>query len=66
MNARALFLQADDAGAEKTTMAGLLIRKLRLRGLAERILIVAPSNPAFQWQRELQELFDETYAVPSA
>ena len=61
---RALFLQADDAGAEKTTMAGLLIRKLRLRGLAERILIVAPSNPAFQWQRELQELFDETYAVP--
>ena len=44
-------------------MAGLLIRELQLRGLAERILIVAPSNLAFQWQRELQEKFDETFMV---
>ena len=44
-------------------MAGLLIRELQLRGLAERILIVAPSNLAFQWQRELQEKFDETFTV---
>ena len=61
--ARVRFLQANDAGAGKTTMAGLLIRELRLRGLAERILIVAPSNLAFQWQRELQEKFDETFVV---
>ena len=53
--ARVRFLLADDAGAGKTIMAGLLIRELQLRGLAERILIVAPSNLAFQWQRELQE-----------
>ena len=41
--ARVRFLLADDAGAGKTIMAGLLLRELQLRGLAERILIVAPS-----------------------
>ncbi len=61
--ARVRFLLADDAGAGKTIMAGLLIRELQLRGLAERILIVAPSNLAFQWQRELKEKFDETFLV---
>ena len=61
--ARVRFLLADDAGAGKTIMAGLLIRELQLRGLAERVLIVAPSNLAFQWQRELQEKFDETFVV---
>ena len=35
--ARVRFLLADDAGAGKTVMAGLLIRELKLRGLAERI-----------------------------
>ena len=53
--ARVRFLLADDAGAGKTIMAGLLIRELELRGLAERILIVCPANLAFQWQRELKE-----------
>ena len=55
---RVRFLLADDAGAGKTIMSGLLIRELELRGLAERILIVCPSNLAFQWQRELKEKFD--------
>jgi len=32
---RVRFLLADDAGAGKTIMAGLLIRELKLRGLAE-------------------------------
>ena len=61
--ARVRFLLADDAGAGKTIMAGLLIRELELRGLAERILIVAPANLAFQWQRELKEKFDEMFLV---
>ena len=52
------FLLADDAGAGKTIMAGLLIRELKLRGLADRILIVCPANLTFQWQRELLEKFD--------
>jgi hypothetical protein len=44
-------------------MAGLLIRELKLRGLAERILIVGPLNLTFQWQRELKEKFDEKFLV---
>ena len=47
------FLLADDAGAGKTIMAGLLVRELKLRGLAERVLVVCPANLTFQWQREL-------------
>ena len=57
------FLLADDAGAGKTIMAGLLVRELKLRGLAERILVVCPANLAFQWQRELREKFDEKFLV---
>ncbi len=61
--ARVRFLLADDAGAGKTIMAGLLIRELKLRGLAERVLIVCPANLAFQWQRELKEKFDEQFLL---
>ena len=61
--ARVRFLLADDAGAGKTIMAGLLIRELQLRGLAERVLIVVPSNLTFQWQRELREKFDAPFQV---
>ena len=61
--ARVRFLLADDAGAGKTIMAGLLIRELELRGLAERILIVCPANLAFQWQRELKEKFETKFEV---
>ncbi len=61
--ARVRFLLADDAGAGKTIMAGLLIRELELRGLAERILVVAPANLAFQWQRELRDKFEAKFEV---
>ncbi len=61
--ARVRFLLADDAGAGKTIMAGLLVRELKLRGLADRVLIVVPANLAFQWQRELREKFDEKFLV---
>ena len=57
------FLLADDAGAGKTIMAGLLIRELKLRGLVERVLVVCPANLTFQWQRELREKFDEQFLV---
>jgi superfamily II DNA or RNA helicase len=60
---RVRFLLADDAGAGKTVMAGLLIRELKLRGLCDRILIVCPANLTFQWQRELKEKFDEKFVV---
>ena len=57
------FLLADDAGAGKTIMAGLLIRELKLRGLVERIVVVCPANLTYQWQRELNERFDEAFTV---
>lgn len=57
------FLLADDAGAGKTIMAGLLIRELKLRGLIERILVVCPANLSFQWQRELMEKFEQQFMV---
>ena len=57
------FLLADDAGAGKTIMAGLLVRELKLRGLAERVLVVCPANLTFQWQREMFEKFDQQFHV---
>lgn len=60
---RVRFLLADDAGAGKTIMAGLLLRELKLRGLIERVLIVCPANLAFQWQREMKEKFSEKLVV---
>ncbi len=60
---RIRFLLADDAGAGKTIMAGLLLRELKLRGLVERTLVVTPANLAFQWQRELHDRFRERFEI---
>src|SRR5437867_3336482 len=60
---RVRFLLADDAGAGKTIMAGLLLRELKLRGLVERTLIVGPANLAFQWQREMVDRFHEHFEI---
>ena len=51
------FLLADDPGAGKTIMAGLLIKELMLRGDVERCLVVAPGALVEQWQDELHEKF---------
>jgi superfamily II DNA or RNA helicase len=47
------FLLADDPGAGKTIMAGLLIKELIVRGDLRRCLVVAPGNLVEQWQDEL-------------
>jgi len=60
---RIRFLLADDPGAGKTIMAGLLIKELKIRGLIKRILIVAPANLTFQWQREMKDKFREQFTV---
>ena len=39
------FLLADDVGLGKTIEAGLILKELRARGGAERVLVVAPPNP---------------------
>ncbi|MFW5655531.1 MAG: helicase-related protein, partial [Roseicyclus sp.] len=51
------FLLADDPGAGKTIMAGLLIKELIARGDVRRCLIVAPGSLVEQWQDELSEKF---------
>lgn len=43
------FLLADDPGAGKTIMAGLLIKELMIRGDLKRCLIVCPGNLVNQW-----------------
>ncbi len=60
---RIRFLLADDPGAGKTIMAGLLIKELKVRGLIQRVLIVTPANLSFQWQRELKDKFRENFQV---
>ncbi len=51
------FLLADDPGAGKTIMAGLLIKELIARGDLQRCLIVCPGSLAEQWQDELSRRF---------
>lgn len=46
------FLLADDTGAGKTIMTGLLIKELMMRGTVERILIVTPGGLTKQWQED--------------
>src|SRR5947209_12615170 len=60
---RIRFLLADDPGAGKTIMAGLLLKELKARGLVRRTLVVAPANLTFQWQRELKDKFREGFEV---
>lgn len=51
------YLLADDPGAGKTIMAGLLIKELVLRGDVRRCLVVAPGSLNEQWQDELADKF---------
>src|SRR5213083_3099487 len=60
---RIRFLLADDPGAGKTIMAGLLVKELKIRGLVSRTLIVTPANLTFQWQRELADKFREKFDI---
>ena len=59
------FLLADDPGAGKTVMAGLLIKELLIRGALERCLIVAPGGLVEQWQEEMAEKFGLAFDLMS-
>lgn len=52
------FLLADDPGAGKTIMAGLLIKELIVRGDVKTCLVVCPGNLTEQWQEELYSKFN--------
>ena len=60
---RLRFLLADDPGAGKTVMAGLVIKELRLREAIDRCLILAPAPLTIQWQDELMHYFDEPFQI---
>lgn len=57
------FLLADDPGAGKTVMAGLLIKELLIRGDLERCMIIAPGSLTEQWQDELAEKFELRFDI---
>ena len=57
------FLLADDPGAGKTIMAGLLISEMNLRADAQKVLIVAPGSLVEQWQDEMQSKFGLRFEI---
>jgi len=60
---RLRFLLADDPGAGKTIMAGLLVKELKLREAIERILILCPAPLTIQWQDEMLRWFGEPFDI---
>src|SRR5246127_1995761 len=57
------FLLADDPGAGKTILAGLLIKELIARGDLQRCLVVCPGSLAEQWQDELYRRFHLPFEI---
>ncbi len=57
------YLLCDEVGLGKTIEAGLILKELRARGLAGRVLIIVPPNLRRQWQFELKTKFNETFAI---
>lgn len=57
------YLLADDPGAGKTIMTGLLIKELLIRGDLKRCLIVTPGNLSEQWQDELDRRFGLPFEI---
>lgn len=57
------FLLADDPGAGKTIMAGLLVKELMVRGDVRRCLICAPGSLTEQWQDELWTKFQLRFEI---
>ncbi len=57
------YLLADDPGAGKTIMTGLLIKELIIRGDLKRCLIVTPGSLSEQWQDELRQKFGLSFTL---
>src|SRR5947199_4425012 len=61
MRGRAIL--ADEVGLGKTIEAGLILAELRLRGLAERSLVLTPAGLVEQWRDELERKFSLPTAI---
>jgi SNF2 family DNA or RNA helicase len=57
------YILADDPGAGKTIMTGLLLKELIIRGDLQRCMIVCPGNLAEQWQDELYRKFGLRFTI---
>ena len=57
------YVLADDPGAGKTIMSGLLIRELMIRGDVRRCLIISPGSLVEQWQDEMGEKFSLEFEI---
>ena len=57
------YVLADDPGAGKTIMCGLLVKELLLRGDAVNVLIVAPGSLVDQWQDEMTDKFGLDFQI---
>jgi SNF2 family DNA or RNA helicase len=56
---------ADEVGLGKTIEAGIILKELAVRGLARRVLILAPASLVEQWQAELETKFFEKFDTPT-
>lgn len=56
-------LVAEEVGLGKTIEAALVYQELKLRGQAQRVLVIAPSGLTPQWRDEMQQKFDETFVI---
>lgn len=57
------YVLADDPGAGKTIMTGLLMKEYLARSVMENALIVAPGSLCQQWKEELKEKFDLDFDI---
>lgn len=57
------FLLCDEVGLGKTIEAGMILKELRARGSAERVLAIVPPNLTRQWQFELKSKFNESFSI---
>lgn len=55
------YLLADEVGLGKTIEAGLIFRELKIRGLVERTLVIAPAGLCLQWVQEMEIHFGESF-----
>lgn len=55
MRGRAIL--ADEVGLGKTIEAGLVLSELRMRGMADRALVLTPAGLVEQWREELERKF---------